>query len=57
MGPRSSALVYLYAGLKAGATADEVLARAEADGAPFSGNDELRAWVAQGLDELAGRPA
>jgi hypothetical protein len=34
-----------------------VLARAEADGAPFSGNDELRAWVAQGLDELAGRPA
>jgi hypothetical protein len=53
MGPRSSALVYLYAGLKAGATADEVLARAEADDAPFSGSDELRAWVAQGLDELA----
>jgi hypothetical protein len=53
MGPRSSALVYLYAGLKAGATADEVLARAEADDAPFAGSDELRAWVAQGLDELA----
>jgi hypothetical protein len=53
MGPRSSALVYLYAGLKAGATADEVLARAELDGAPFAGSDELRAWVAQGLDELA----
>src|SRR5712691_3215736 len=30
-GPRSSAAVYLYAGLKAGATADDVLARAEAD--------------------------
>ena len=28
-GPRSSALVYLYAGLRAGATAEEVLARAE----------------------------
>lgn len=52
-GPRSSALVYLYAGLRAGADADEVLARAEADGAPFAGSAELRAWVAQGLDELA----
>ncbi len=52
-GPRSSALVYLYAGLKAGAGADQVLARADADGAPFTQSDELRAWVAQGLDELA----
>ena len=52
-GPRSSALVYLYAGLEAGATADEVLARAEADGAPFCGSAELEAWVAQGLKELA----
>ena len=51
-GPRSSALVYLYAGLKSGATADEVLARAEADDAPFLRSDECRAWVAQGLDEL-----
>lgn len=52
-GPRSSALVYLYAGLKAGATAEEVLARAEADNAPFFASDELKAWVAQALDELA----
>ena len=52
-GPRSSALVYLYAGLKAGATADEVLARAESDDAPFFASDDLKAWVAQGLDELA----
>ena len=52
MGPRSSALVYLYAGLKDGAPADEVLARAEADGAPFAGSDDLKRWVAQGLDEL-----
>jgi protein tyrosine phosphatase (PTP) superfamily phosphohydrolase (DUF442 family) len=52
-GPRSSALIYLYAGLRAGASADEVLARAEADGAPFCGSDELKAWVAQGLDELS----
>src|SRR6266705_1787363 len=35
-GPRSSALVYLYAGLRAGAGPDEVLARAVADDAPFA---------------------
>src|SRR5438552_5813862 len=52
-GPRSSALVYLYAGLKAGATADEVLARAEQDAAPFTGSDDLKAWVVQGLSELS----
>jgi hypothetical protein len=51
-GPRSSALVYLYAGLRSGASADEVLARAEAEGAPFVGSDECRAWVTQGLSEL-----
>jgi hypothetical protein len=52
-GPRSSALVYLYAGLRAGATADEVLARAEGDEAPFTNSDDLRAWVVQGLSELS----
>jgi hypothetical protein len=54
VGPRSSALVYLYAGLQAGASADEVLARARADEAPFAGNEEIEAWVARGLDELSG---
>jgi hypothetical protein len=52
-GPRSSASIYLYAGLKSGATADEVIARAEADGAPFAASDELKAWVTQGLAELS----
>jgi hypothetical protein len=52
-GPRSSALVYLYAGLRAGASADEVLARAESDDAPFIGAEPLRAWVLQGLAELS----
>jgi hypothetical protein len=52
-GPRSSAVIYLYSGLRAGATADEVLARAEADNAPFTGSDDLKAWVAQGLAELS----
>jgi hypothetical protein len=52
IGPRSSALVYMYAGLKAGASADEVIARAEVDEAPFVQMDPLKAWVAQGLSEL-----
>jgi hypothetical protein len=51
-GPRSSALVYLWAGLHDGSTAEEVLTRAEAAGAPFTRSDELRAWVTQGLAEL-----
>jgi hypothetical protein len=52
-GPRSSALVYLYSGLRSGASADAVLARAEADGAPFTQAEPLKAWVAQGLAELS----
>jgi hypothetical protein len=52
-GPRSSALVYLYAGLRSGATADEVLARAEADEAPFTQVEPLKEWVVQGLSELS----
>src|ERR1700722_15457795 len=38
-GPRSSALVYLYAGLRTGAPAEDVLARADEDGAPFCQSD------------------
>ncbi len=52
-GPRSSALIYLYAGLRAGASAEDVLARAEADDAPFATSDELRAWVGNGLEQLS----
>jgi hypothetical protein len=52
-GPRSSALIYLYAGLRSGATADAVISRAEADGAPWTGSEQLRAWVTQGLSELS----
>ena len=51
-GPRSSALIYLYAGLRAGASAEDVLARAQADDAPFVRSEELRAWVAEGLERL-----
>jgi hypothetical protein len=52
-GPRSSALVYLYAGLRSGASAEEVLARAEADDAPFVQAEPLKEWVLQGLTELS----
>ena len=52
-GPRSSALIYLYAGLRTGASANDVLARAEADDAPFAKSDELRAWVSDGLAQLS----
>lgn len=52
-GPRSSALVYLYAGLRAGASAGEVLSQAETDEAPFCASEDLKAWVAQGLAELS----
>ena len=52
-GPRSSALVYLYSGLRTGASADDVIARGDADGAPWAQSDELKAWVRQGLQELS----
>jgi hypothetical protein len=52
-GPRSSALVYLYEGLHSGESAEQVLARAESDGAPFVGSAEIRGWVEQGLRELS----
>ena len=52
-GPRSSALVYLYWGLRSGLPAAEVLARADADGAPFAAAEPLRQWVVQGLAELS----
>jgi hypothetical protein len=52
-GPRSSAVIYLYAGLQQRASAEEVLAQAERDGATFVADEDLRAWVTEGLTELA----
>ena len=52
-GPRSSAVIYLYAGLQQRASAEEVLARAERDGATFVDDEGLKAWVTEGLTELA----
>jgi hypothetical protein len=52
-GPRSSALVYLYSGLRCGASVDAVLARAEQDGAPFVEMEPLKQWLAEGYMELS----
>src|ERR1700746_2526022 len=52
-GPRPPPLIYLSAALEPGAPADDVLARAEADGAAWTKSDELRAWVADGLEQLS----
>jgi hypothetical protein len=52
-GPRSSAAVYIYAGLQAGASPEQVLERADADDAPFARVEGLRALVAHGLEALA----
>ena len=54
-GPRSSALIYLYAALRENASAEDVIARAEADEAPWAQSPELRAWVTAGLDQLRAR--
>jgi len=51
-GPRASATAYLYAGLKAGADADEVLAAAEADAAPFCAVPEYKQWVRSSLEAM-----
>ncbi len=51
-GPRSSAVVYLYAALKSGAAIDDVLEAAERDGAPFCKVEEAKAWVRSSLETL-----
>jgi len=56
-GPRGSAVAYLYAGLKLGATYDEVLAAAERDQAPFCASPEIREWLRTSLETLRGETA
>jgi hypothetical protein len=51
-GPRSSAVAYMYEGLRAGASPDEVLAAAEAAGAPFTKFEDYKAWVAAAITTL-----
>jgi hypothetical protein len=50
--PRSSAVAYMYSGLKLGAEPDEVLARAEKDEAPFVKSEEYKEWVRSSIESL-----
>lgn len=51
-GPRASAVAYMYAGLKAGATPADVLAAAERDGAPFCAFPSYKEWVQSSMEAL-----
>ncbi|MFO0747156.1 MAG: hypothetical protein U1F43_16055 [Myxococcota bacterium] len=55
-GPRSSAVAYLYAGLRAGADARDVLAEAERQGAPFCAFDDYKDWLTTSLAALRDTP-
>jgi hypothetical protein len=51
-GPRSSAVTYMYAGLRSGAAPEDVIAAAEADGAPFCKFDDYKQWVVDSITAL-----
>jgi hypothetical protein len=51
-GPRASAVSYMYAGLRAGAEPAEVLAAAEAAGAPFCKFEDYKEWVTTSITTL-----
>lgn len=53
-GPRASAVAYMYAGLKAGATPAEVISAAELDNAPFCAFEEYKDWVRSSMQVLSG---
>ncbi len=55
-GPRSSAVAYMYAGLRGGAAPADVIAAGERDGAPFAAFDEYKAWVVEAIEALAQDP-
>lgn len=54
VGPRSSAVAYMYSGLKLGAAPDEVIAVAERDNAPFTKSEEYKDWVRSSIEALRG---
>jgi hypothetical protein len=51
-GPRASAVAYMYAGLKAGADPDDVVAAAERDEAPCAASPEYKTWIADSMRAL-----
>ena len=55
-GPRGSAVAYLYAGLRQGASYDEVLEAARRDQAPFCAAEEIAEWLRTSLEALRNDP-
>jgi hypothetical protein len=53
-GPRASAVAYMYAGLRAGATPAEVITAAEHDTAPFCAFPAYKEWVRSSMESLQG---
>jgi len=51
-GPRSSAVAYMYSGLRAGADPEEVIAEAKQNGAPFCRFEEYIDWVRESITSL-----
>jgi protein tyrosine phosphatase (PTP) superfamily phosphohydrolase (DUF442 family) len=51
-GPRSSAVAYMYSGLRSGADPEDVIAEAERRGAPFCKFDDYKEWVRESITRL-----
>ncbi len=52
MGPRASAVAYMYSGLKLGINPIDVINAAEKANAPFVKSDEYKAWVRDSIEAL-----
>lgn len=52
-GPRASAVVYMYAGLRAGADPNDVLAAVERDNAPCAAFEPYKTWIAEAIHALS----
>jgi hypothetical protein len=51
-GPRASAVAYMYSGLRSGTDPEEVIAKAEGEGAPFCKFEEYKVWVREAITSL-----
>lgn len=57
VGPRASAVAYMYAGLRSGAEPSDVVAAAERDEAPCCRFDEYKRWIADSIEALRAERA
>ncbi len=55
MGPRASAVAYMYSGLKLGAHPKDVILAAEEANVPFVKSDEYKAWVYDSIEALRAK--